>query len=325
MTAWYALGVALVIVGAISGGFGMNLIKASSKLEIALPWYYRKRLMLGLFLSTVFNTCLDLVSFALTPLSVIAPLGGVSIIAACIFSSYGVGGSNEIFTKFKTVGIAMVVVGIGLVAAFGPRPKSTVLDVETLFVDFTATPFCAYQIVTLLVLSIISITFALELMPHGSLLMTMVAAFSGGLASGLCQSLIKLFAACVADFTVHSNYSWIHNPLFTLAVVELACTGILLFILLKTTIESGPNISVSTTYYSVCVMLSTIAAGAALYRELGNFGSPWQFSLFFLGIGLVLKGVVSVSMDAIHTEPRVVSTKEDKPVAPVDDEDPIIE
>ena len=322
---WYALGIALVIIGAVSGGLGINLIKHSSKSEGGLRWYRRPKLMTGLFLSTVFNTSLDLISFALTPLTVIAPLGGVSIIAACVFSAYGYGGSPEAFSKFKKIGIGMVVAGIGFVAAFGPRPRTVVLNVEDLLYDFVAIPFFAYQIVTLSVLSITSIIFAFETLPNGSLSRTMVAAFAGGLASGLCQSLIKLFATCVADFTIHNNYEWIHNPLFTLAIVELVFTGILLFILLKTTIESGPNVSVSTTYYSVCVMLCTIAAGTAFYRELQLFGSPWQFSLFCVGIALVLSGVVSVSMDAIRAEPKVVSTKEDKIVPPEEEEEQIIE
>ena len=314
MTAWYVLGVRLVIVGAVSGGFGMNLIKASAKLETKTVWYRRKYLMIGLFLSTVFNTTLDLISFAITPLSVIAPLGGVSIISASLFSFRGVSGTPELVTTLKTSGIAMVVFGMVFVAFFGPKPESAILDVDVVFDHFTDTPFAIYQIFTGVVLAVTFVAFYRELLAAESLFRTIIAAYAAGLSSGLCQSLIKLFATCAASASFEQSEPWKRQPEFSLALLELAVVGVLLFVLLKTTVESGPNVSVATCYYSVCVMLATIVAGVSFYKELSLMQSAGQLAGFAFGIAFVIAGMILVSVESLRGAPKKVSTREEAPV-----------
>jgi len=46
------LGIVLAVVGSTTSGWGMNLMKASSRLEHHLPWYRRKRLLMGVSLAT---------------------------------------------------------------------------------------------------------------------------------------------------------------------------------------------------------------------------------------------------------------------------------
>jgi drug/metabolite transporter (DMT)-like permease len=300
-----------VIVGAVSGGFGMNMIKASSSLEIGTPWYFRKRLLLGLFLSTIFNTTLDLISFALTPLTVIAPLGGISIVSAALFSYYGFGGNKETFTRRKVIGIALVVAGIVFVACFGPKPGSAILDADDVLDNFTSTPFAAYQLATSIVLTATVASIFLECLPQGSLGTTLIASYAGGMASGLCQSLIKLFATCVANASVGSLDACTSRTEFLLALVELAANGIILFVLLKTTIESGPNVSVSTCYYSVCVMGCTIVAGALFYKELELLSSAFFACAFFAGIVFAIVGITLVSSESRRGAPQKIPTKEE--------------
>lgn len=90
-----AVGIILATIGAVTSGIGMNLMKASSKLEVDRPWYCRPRLLIGVSLAAWINTSLDSVAFALAPLSIIAPIGGVTIVASVLFARIGLAVSHE--------------------------------------------------------------------------------------------------------------------------------------------------------------------------------------------------------------------------------------
>ena len=84
------VGILLACMGACTSGFGMNLMKASSRLEAHRPLHKRYRWILGASLACYVNTSLDIVAFALAPLSLIAPIGGLTIVVSVLVARLGI-------------------------------------------------------------------------------------------------------------------------------------------------------------------------------------------------------------------------------------------
>lgn len=310
---WYAVGILLVVAGSVSGGLGMNFIKRSALLETHLPAHKRKFLLVGLFLSTIFNTCLDLISFALTPLSVIAPLGGVAIVAAAVFEALGVSGERTTLSRSRMAGTALVVVGIALSASFGPRPASVVLSVDSVFRNFQATPFQIYQLTTATALTFVFLGMGIDLLPEFSLRRTFAVALAGGMASGLCQALIKLFATCAAAVALDGAAPW-QEPMFLIALSELAATGIMLFLLLKCCMENS-EITLSSSLYTVSVMVFTVAAGSAFYREFEIRAQGTSILGFSVGIATIITGIGTLVFFRPNQPKRLSQKEETSPKA----------
>lgn len=288
---WYELGIALVVVGSIFCGLGFNLVKRSSFTESDKPFYCRKWLILGVFLSTVVSTGLDLVSYALVPLTVIAPLGGVSIVAATAFAVLGLSGVRESLTVLKVLGVLLVTSGIVLVSVFGPRPPSTVLNVDDILENFVALPFVVYQSVAFAVLTVVFGLLWTESVPALSIKRSAAAAFASGFMSGICQSLIKLFASTIAELAIgESSHPW-RNTVFWFAALELAVSGVCLFVLMKVAVEST-ELSLGTSLYTVAIIFGTIVASMALYGDFDAGYSQSDLAGFVSGVTLIILAIV---------------------------------
>ena len=285
----YEVGIALVLLGSIASGYGFNLIKRSSLQEADLPFYKRRLLLAGLLLSSVVSSVLDVVSYAIVPLTVIAPLGGASILSATFFASIGLSGAKERLTPLKTLGVLLVVGGIAIVAVVGPRPDDEVEDLKDAFDGYASVPFLIYQLVTCAALAAIFTSLAMNILPMYTISRVVLCALTAGLASGLCQALIKLFATCLFEVLVRQAQPWT-NPLFVLAILELAATGLLLFVLVKTTIESS-ELSLGSSLYAVFVMGATIASGASFYNDF-QYISVLAGVVFAVGVVCVVVGIV---------------------------------
>ena len=106
------LGLFLAVLGVLSNSLAMNLFKASSSLEVDQPWYLRKRLLLATFLGVFLNATLAGVAFTMTPLSLIAPLQGLTIAVVVLFAAAGVGGHYETVSEHQWRGIGVTIVGL---------------------------------------------------------------------------------------------------------------------------------------------------------------------------------------------------------------------
>ena len=280
----YEVGVVLVVVGAVASGYGFNLIKRSSLQEADLPFYKRRLLLAGLLLSSVVSSVLDVVSYAIVPLAVIAPLSGVSILSATFFASIGLGGAKERITPLKTLGVALVVSGIVIVAIVGPRPADDLEDLNEAFEGYTSTPFLVYQIVACAALAAIFTSLAAGILPLYSISRVVLCALSAGLASGLCQALIKLLATCFFEAVMHEAQPW-QNPLFAIAIVQLVITGLLLFALVGGIQGTAALVSTRLTppsYWWVAHQPLVVAFELALVALIGHraWVPPfnWSFS-----------------------------------------------
>ena len=117
------VGLLLALLGTTSMSITMNLWKASSVVEADLPWYQRKRFLLGVMMG-IGNTVLDGVAFSLTPLSLIAPMQGLTIAMTVCFAALGFGGHRESVSALQWQAIAGTIVGLVICSWYGPTSEA---------------------------------------------------------------------------------------------------------------------------------------------------------------------------------------------------------
>lgn len=281
------VGIFLAVIGAITSGFGMNLMKASNRLERHRPWHRRYRLLVGILLAMGVNTMLDVVAFALTPLALIAPIGGMTIVASVTFARMGWAGQREFVQWQQWAAIFCVVSGVGVVATCGPHPEP-VLDTGLVLHHFHDAPFLLYQTVAW---SAVALTYAGLLygkIGQPVLETTLATAATAGLCSGLTQTMMKVMAVCATDWLLESAAPFL-IPEFWLAVVELAIVACILLHLLTLTLASAP-LTLSTPLYQVSVIIFTIVASCSFFGDL-ELATKYELFLFMLGVAMVIAGL----------------------------------
>jgi hypothetical protein len=281
------VGIALAVIGSITSGFGMNLIKASHKYERHRAWYRRTRLIIGMSLACWVNTLLDVVAFALTPLAIVAPIGGVTIVAATLFARCGWTGDPEVVHWQQWAAISCVVTGVGVVTVCGPHPDP-VLNTTEVLDHFHDLPFIAYQSTmwTAIVLCVVGLQ--LNKIGQPKLETTLATGVTAGLCSGVTQTMMKVMSVCVADFFITGALPFL-IPEFWMAIAELIVVALVLFYLLQICLGSAP-LSLSSPLYMVSVILFTVVAATAFYGDL-TVATKTELVLFTLGVMLVVTGM----------------------------------
>lgn len=265
----------------------MNLMKASDVIERDRPWYRRYRKMLGISLACWVNTALDVVGFALAPLAIIAPIGGVTIVASVLFARCGCAGERELVRWQQWAAILGVVAGVGVVAVCGPHPEP-VLNGTQVLQRYYAPSFVSYQLLALVVVALTYTGIKFGKLGAPVLETTMATAASAGMLSGITQTIIKVMAVCVADFLLTSTLPFA-IPEFWIVLVELISVALVLLHMLNMCIASAP-LSLATPLYMVAVILFTIIASCAFYGDL-EMATKVELMLFMLGVTLVLGGL----------------------------------
>jgi len=193
------IGLLIALSGISVMAFAMNLWKVSATVEAHLPWYRRPRFLIGLFGATILNTVLDGIAFSMTPLSLIAPLQGLSIAMTVSIAALGIVGPKETVSVAQWRGMGFTIVGFVLCAWYGPTS-----DAEDSFWPlirhhynpwFQLYAACAYgsSVFYLLAQSDRS-PIRWMLPPKGSIGLTIVACAISGMLAGLLQLQLKVLA-----------------------------------------------------------------------------------------------------------------------------------
>lgn len=316
------VGIALATVGACTSGLGMNLMKASARLEQSRPIYKRYRLLVGVSLATFVNTMLDCVAFALTPLVIVAPIGGITIVTSVLLARCGLAGEHEYVAWEQWVAITSVVGGVALIDIFGPHPEP-ILNTTTVLEHFHNGAFLAYESITVVVVIITYSGLWLGKLGGQNLETTIASAVSAGLCSGITMTMMKVMATCVGAWILHGSLPFWFTE-FWVALSTLVVVAIVLVHLLNVCIASA-NLALSTPLYQVCVILFTIVAACAFYQE-ADVATRSELLVFLLGVIAVLAGL-GVLVANRELPGQKLLPKEDKeaaiakaPAAPAPDE-----
>jgi len=265
----------------------MNMMKAGQRLERHRPICRRYRWCIGISLACWVNTSLDIVAFALAPLVIIAPIGGLTIVVSVVLARFGWAGEREPVVPAQWVAIGAVVGGVAVVDVYGPHPDP-VFNTSEVMQHFHDQSFILYQLVALSAVVFVYTGMWFGMLGGPTIETTVSAAVTGGLLSGITMTMMKIMATCAGAWMLRGELPF-DQPQFWVALAELSVVAIMLLHMLTVCISSA-NLAIATPLYQVMVILFTIVAGCSFYGDLA-VATRSELLMFLLGAVSVLMGL----------------------------------
>mmetsp|Transcript_27126 Transcript_27126/g.67214 ORF Transcript_27126/g.67214 Transcript_27126/m.67214 type:complete len:437 (+) Transcript_27126:92-1402(+) len=296
-----SLGVTAAVLAQLAGSIGLLLLKSSSLYEYQLPPTQRFRLFAGIFFQAVVPIATDSFAYAVCPLSLLAPLSGITIAATIVFTAARCCGVREPVHASDFAVVAMIVAGVTLVNVYGPHSSINV-DVGKLsdymlnvsWLIFAGT--CGgLALLWLAIYVLVDLQCLNVLRPHPtSVFTTLGCAFSAACCSMLAQVFLKVLAISVKSVIdgnhFHSNEI---APIVAAACLLVVCATTNLY-LLNCTMKSGKVIIAVPSYSSLTIVLTIV--GASIFY--GDFDSinPQEAINFGVGVAIVAIGIILLSI-----------------------------
>ena len=195
------VGVLVAFMGTLSMSIAMILWKSSSEFEGHLPWWKRTRFLIGTFMGVIMNATLDGIAFSMTPLTLIAPMQGLTIALTVLFSALGLGGYVEDVNSTQWRAIAGTIVGLILCSWYGPQTEAEKAW-WPLIRHYHNPWWHGYMVVSfsLVIYSLVEHRYGVLLAKHkGSVKWTVITATACGLSAGMLQTQLKVFAQMLAS------------------------------------------------------------------------------------------------------------------------------
>ena len=143
---WWGLGIGLMIIGTVASSVGMLCFKRAGTMHQS-PWYRNSWFWCGVMLFVVTAAVLDTIVFAVTPLGLIAPFAGLTIVVSFVLASSGCCGVKEPPTRTAATAVILIVVGVTVCSVFGPKSDGSINPHE-LQISFERNPWLYYVCAT---------------------------------------------------------------------------------------------------------------------------------------------------------------------------------
>jgi len=287
------LGILLIIIGSLSSAFGLLLMKLSAETESHLPWHYKRKWAWGFVFLVVNATFIDLAAYPMTPLAVIAPFAGLTIIFGTLLTQSGWVCAKEHITVEQWVSIAIVVSSVVAITTSGPRGSDELSAANIRFHLFSL----RFEIFS--AISICGIVGALALwLSDGVAQRTTSAGWSvgalafGSAASGaLSQLSLKIVSTSISDgLNGEAGFFGLHS---VLGILGLAVFAPLQLVMLNSTLVNSP-VSFAVPLYETLLILLTVTAGGTFFNEFSELGIA-RVSIFAIGILISFVGLTSLA------------------------------
>jgi len=305
-----AMGIILVVLGGTGNAVGMNLWKWSHETETHLPLLQRWRFWLGTFFALILLFTCDALSYAVLPLALIAPFGGLPIIASGLIVAGGFCGVHEPLELIDALAMLATVTGITIVTVVTvatdnyAEPDLNALANETLsqpaFIGLVALAMLASVVWLALHMNQRLRKATIDSWTSNDAAWPMlVSALVASLNAGVQQVFMKVISEvfhCMqtiegGDFTpITTNWAtWA-------GVCGLLVFGPLSIFVLQLMLGPGRKISLAVPAYQSFTVIITVAVGAYFLRELEvPAESPGSLMLFAAGLLFVIVGLVALS------------------------------
>ena len=305
----WLLGVGFMVLGTLSSACGMLLLKRATLGPGPVPpWYKNVWFWAGMLLIVVNASLLDIVAFAVTPLSLIAPFAGLTIVFSVVLVGVGCFGVREVPSPMTMISVGVIVFGVTIAATFGPHEDKALrpADMQDILDDRPGIFWAGVTglpMIALLKYASVRHSAALDgflASPIGSLL----AAVAGAMYGGLTQLLFKTAATAVVSFVQTWSFPYPSGEAMAMQMLCVACTALGQVVFLNVAIASSP-VAYAVPAYQSALLLITLSLAGWLLDEFGRM-EPLNFGLFTCGCGLVLVGIV---LNAVALR-RAASAKE---------------
>jgi magnesium transporter len=264
------LGIAIATVSCLLSTIALLIMKRSADTEVGLPICKRKLWLAGFTLNTTSELVLTSLAMSLAPLSLIAPVAGMSIVFSAILAHFGaVAGLRERLTGIDWVCTALVLFGVLLASAFGPQ-NDKVPDYHRAQRAF-ATPamlfftFTCLSVITCWTVFWLAPVFRKQRPSVDSLITSFFSGYSAAACGAFSQLFLKIIMVAVRTLINGESYP-LGMPITWASAVGLALCAPLQLYLLNMTLASGA-VTFTVPLYTSLIMILTIAAGGLLFEE----------------------------------------------------------
>lgn len=300
-----AVGIVLATIGAFVSGLGMVLMRGSARDEQSLPWYKRTKLGMGILLMAFVNTALDTMAMAVAPLAVVAPIGGITIVATVLYARMGVAGPREPVNSMQWTGISVVVLGVALVDIYGPK-SDPVLDSAKILSHMYETSFIIYQVCACVASGAATLVLFCSGMDRGGARMAFVISIGCGMCSGVTMVIMKVMSSCVGSFLIDWSLPF-EDPRFWVAAAELAFYASILIVLLQYCMACR-DVALASALYQSSLIICTIVAANTFYSELRGIELE-RLVVFCCGVLCVMTGILCLALVSKHEEQEALENR----------------
>ena len=269
-----------IVLACASRATGLCLMKAAPEKQPGVSPWRSKYWVVGFFLGSVLGSVMDLYVLAVLPLSIVAPFAGLTIVFSLALARSGVLSKREFLTKGKVLAATVTLLGITLVATFGPREEKPPTGAELLNELLTPPFFC--------LLGMAYGTAALRL--TGLVKHPALSAFAAACCGCIAQLATKLFAGTLGTLLSGGAAVLTTAPILAAELVALVGNSVLQLTLLNFTLESP--LSLAVPLYQSLLLLVASAAGGIIFHE---FDSCPTLGLYFIGVLVSLLGLAVAS------------------------------
>ena len=226
-----ALGLTCAFLGALSGSFGLLLIKSGGNLEGHLPWYNRYRWMMGFVLQAVVSAITDTIAYSTCPLSLLTPLAGITMALATVWAALGIIQTiHEPVSGGEVATILLIFGGVTLTSAYGPH-SVTHGDLDQLGAYMRQPGFIILWVLFSILIfgwtAILLIPQLRVLQPKQPVAHALLSAASAAACAGLTQIFLKIIAMlipyAIQKHKLPVGNAWVWISLFCL--ILCACAG----------------------------------------------------------------------------------------------------
>mmetsp|Transcript_71494 Transcript_71494/g.190160 ORF Transcript_71494/g.190160 Transcript_71494/m.190160 type:complete len:421 (+) Transcript_71494:3-1265(+) len=271
------------------------MMKKSADVEAGLPICKRYRWLAGFTLNTTSELVLTSLAMSLAPLSLIAPVAGLSIVFSALLAHWGcVMGVRERLTRIDWFCTALVLFGVVLATSFGPQ-NDEVPEYARVQKSFGGPAFLFFSFTCLSVIVGWTVFWLAPCFAHyrpGP--SSLVTSFFSGYSAAACGAFSQLFLKIVmvgVRTLINGDTSPLFMPVTWGSAVGLAACAPLQLYLLNMTLASGA-VTFTVPLYTSLIMILTIAAGGLLFEEFidvdKGFVVAFCLAVFFVMIGLFI-------------------------------------
>lgn len=295
------IGVALATLSALISTVALLIMKRSADVEVGLPLMKRWRWWIGFIMNTTSELSLSTVALALAPLSIIAPVFGMTVIFSALLARSGlVPGIQEMLSCCEWICLLIALFGIVLCSIFGPSSE-TAIQYDEYEYYFVQPQFLAYAIpaCALVVgwMSVLLCTCFEPIRPHPqSLTTSLFSALGAGTAGSFSIVFSKIFTTALIHRLISASDTSVLTMWITwLGIVGLVCCAPTQLWLLNSALGSG-KAAFTVPLYTVMVTTNNIVQGGTLFDEFTCLArEPRDAAIFACAMVLVLAGVAVLS------------------------------
>ena len=290
-------GIALIPFGCFSSSLGLLLMKSAAEEESDRPLVLSPRWLLGFVMLGIVATAVDVIVLGILPLSVVAPFAGLTIVFSLLLARTGWLCAKEMLSWADVKSIGLVLAGVTLVSAFGPRDEGGPPSLATLVVAMQNPRLAVFACAALG-----SAAARLQLMrgSQSGVWGPVMSAFAAAGCGTLSQLSLKLVSTSGASLPGSL-------PTLVLAIVGLAIVAPLHLRLLNLTLSSSA-VALGVPLYQSLLICCTTAAGGVLFGEFDAMPAG-LLATYAAGVATATAGLALLSRGAAAA--TAVATEDD--------------